>query len=211
MLALFGYIVKSIVLFAVGGFFGYYYSEEKEPLKLIQLGLAVPALLLSIANGSNVPTAKIGDPKNSEVRQSNVLTIDAAVYAAEDAGTGSKPAKMPGIKRFTLPSLSPFQQFWQGVTSRPLERVWFVIAADDLDLESAKKTVEDLKSKHPELQPELFYKFGDDHRYAVVIGKHMEYEDAVKLRNKARTSEDLKSAFIWSLPSSQGKPAAGSN
>src|SRR5262245_20754197 len=130
---LLGYIVKSIFLFGTGGFIGYLHTLEIERYKLFEIGLGVAAIMIAFANGMAVPPAKTGDPK-SEQRLGNVLPVEATAYAAQDIGAGSNPTETYDIHRFTLPPLSPLRQFYHGFTGRPISHVWFVLAANDLDL-----------------------------------------------------------------------------
>lgn len=52
--SLLGWGVRIVILFAFGAAAAWLYREENSPLKLFQLGVAMPALITALANGQNI-------------------------------------------------------------------------------------------------------------------------------------------------------------
>ncbi|MGE0745819.1 MAG: hypothetical protein AB7K86_11250 [Rhodospirillales bacterium] len=49
-----GWAVKVLMLMTIGGLVAYFYESETSRLKLLQIGIAAPAILTSMVNGANV-------------------------------------------------------------------------------------------------------------------------------------------------------------
>jgi len=49
-----GWTVKVLTLMTIGGMVAYFYESETSRLKLLQIGIAAPAILTSMVNGANV-------------------------------------------------------------------------------------------------------------------------------------------------------------
>src|SRR5437016_3114346 len=49
-----GYAVKVLILFVIGGLWAAMHRAEVEPVKLFQMGIVAPAIILSTNNGINL-------------------------------------------------------------------------------------------------------------------------------------------------------------
>jgi hypothetical protein len=55
-----GWTVKVLVLMTIGGLVAFFYESETSKLKLLQIGIAAPAILTSMVNGANVSAKTAG-------------------------------------------------------------------------------------------------------------------------------------------------------
>jgi len=53
-IVLVGYLIKWIVLFGVGAFVVFLYSDETNKMKIFQLGITAPALLMMFVNSNSI-------------------------------------------------------------------------------------------------------------------------------------------------------------
>jgi len=71
--------LRSVVLFFLGGFIAYLHSDEVKPIKLIQIGVAAPALATVLATGN-------------AVKQQNTVKQVQAPAAIEERATSASPS-----------------------------------------------------------------------------------------------------------------------
>lgn len=55
-----GILIRSVALFALGGFIAYLHSDEFKPIKLVQIGVAAPALVTVMVTGNALHNAQGG-------------------------------------------------------------------------------------------------------------------------------------------------------
>jgi SPOR domain len=183
--ALLGYLVKASLLFSLGGFIAYLHDDERKRFKLFQLGLGVPALAVALLNGRNV---KI--PQTASVE--GIGTIFGHTAFAQEV-TNDK-----GFKKFALQAPTGAQAFWQGVTGRPSETIWFVVAGSHLKPEDAKAQASQLRSKG--LAADVYLPYAENKYYAVVVGGNLTRQDAESLRRKVISLGAPKDTYLWTFP-----------
>jgi hypothetical protein len=113
-------VIRQLALFSIGGFVGLM-NREEDPLKLIQIGIAAPALITAMLNGNQVrlPNAQTSSD-NASTSLSMRINLTAFAYAQE--------LSQPTLKTFTLPQETVSQQISRGLFGSVPENVWFVIA-----------------------------------------------------------------------------------
>lgn len=154
-----GYVVRSVVLFALGGTLAAAHKNGVSPLQLIQLGMAAPALLLSFVNGQNVQLPST--PAMSQIR----------IVSYADAATVS-PAVRIGeweVKEFRPPERS----FKQAIFSQASDQIYFIVYHESSDIRDIANTAiairDELKHKNLNIQPSI-YTPPDHSRYFITLG-----------------------------------------
>jgi len=194
LLSIFGYFVRVTVLFGLGGLVAYLHAPERQALKLFQLGLGAPAVLLAMLNGVNAqhPTAAPTDHKVATV-QSWQLDLVPAAEAAE------APDEQPA-KTFSAAEPTAIEQFFQGFLGRRPNQAWFVISGSHLTREAAQKQADEINRSGKGLTAEVYAPFGESKYYAVVIGAGLSQEEAWTVRQRALLAGLPKDTYLWALP-----------
>jgi hypothetical protein len=135
VLVFFGYCIKSSILFAIGGCIAALNKGENNWIKLLQFGIGAPAVILSLANGSNIPRASSAPTAMS-------FSLVSEAYASEPEP--KTVIKGWEIKRFSL-NQSPLEQVFRGLSNRYSGDLWYIIAEQDENLEIAIKKAEAAK------------------------------------------------------------------
>jgi hypothetical protein len=177
----FGYLVKVSVLFYVGGMVAYLHKEEKNPLKLFELGIVAPALILGVLNGTANSSGKtvaalVAQPASSMSEVIDVLI--PTVYA--------QASSEPEVKTYSRQEETYSEQFWRGFTGARTEKVWFVIAGTHRRLEDARAQAQAIDRNCSGLKGEVYQ---DKDSYSVVIGANMTLDAAQSLKQKASQPE----------------------
>jgi hypothetical protein len=187
VIMLFGYCVRTAVLFFVGGFVVSLYRDEEQRMKIFQLGLGAPAMIAGfLAVSSNSGTPRVAS-----------LVSDAAFVTVVHAQTALNE---DNLKRFTLPAPSAFDQFLEGLTGYQPKNVWFVIAGSFGSLDRAKAYAGKINDSFPGYHAEVYAPYLDNPNYTVVIGAHLTQSEAKKLREKAVTSGLTKHTYYKTFP-----------
>lgn len=184
--ALVGYLVKVSILFSLGAFIAYLHDDERKRFKLFQLGLGVPALAVALLNGRNVKT-----PQTASALEGIGTIFERTAYAQEV--TNDK-----GYRKFALQAPTGAKAFWQGVTGRPTETIWFVVAGSHLKPEDAKAQAAQLRGKG--LAADVYLPYAENKYYAVVVGANLTREDADTLRRKVIGLGAPKDTYLWTFP-----------
>jgi hypothetical protein len=92
-----GAAIRYIVLFAIGGIVAALNSDEVQPVKLVQLGIAAPALISTYVN-AQPPKQPVGQPPSARVSMYSfdlVSSAHAAGPAARDDGRSWSRNSLP--------------------------------------------------------------------------------------------------------------------
>jgi hypothetical protein len=190
-LKLVGYCVRVIVLFFIGGFVAYLHNDEKQPFKLLEVGMGAPALIAGFITTSLVPS--LPSSSNPGAHASASFSIVASAYA--------QPQTAPDeIKRFTLPAQSPAAQFFEGLLGSQPKNVWFVIVGSHLRVEDAKAQAYRSNGKFRDFKASVYEPYGDNPYYAVVIGANLTQSEAKALRDKAVSAGFPKDSYYKTFP-----------
>lgn len=184
-LGIFGYLLRVIILFALGAFLAYVHKDESDRWKVVQLGLGVPALVVSVLNAGMVapPKGSGGTPP-----MATVLSLPFVREAAAQANPSRDP------KPFTLKEQTAISKIWHGFTGTPRRHVWFVIADTALTPDEAQHKASELNRRDPSLHAEVYKPYRDGEGYAVVVGRDLEWDEAQELIEKLRSTTGTPTA-----------------
>lgn len=116
-----GVLFKLALLFFVGGLVAYLHTTENDMFKLFQLGIAAPALIVSIQTGKNYEGYKNHIESGRSSVSSLIIHLQAEAYAAEKQQSTSG-SSTPSPKQESTKSLEPQEAFWdqflRGVTGQ---------------------------------------------------------------------------------------------
>jgi hypothetical protein len=182
-----GYIIRVLVLFYIGGIIAFLHKDENSSIKLCELGIAAPALIIAMINATNIGEHKI--PKVAGKKAvSSTLFISQAYAQPSDK------------KVFSLPKETTFEQVKRGLFGSKTERVWFVIVGSHLKFEDAEKQAKQINNNMKGFNAEVYDKYGHNPYYGVVIGANLIYEEAQQLRKKAVDAGLPKDTYLWAVP-----------
>jgi hypothetical protein len=188
-----GYAIRVIVLFYMGGIVAFLHKDENKPLKLFELGIVAPALLMTMISAAQIETPKA--EKAVDQSRAGAFLFMPVAYAQENY-TQSNVEKR--LKRFTLPKEGVTSQVWRGLTGSKIENVWFVIVDSFPKLEVAEREAERINQWQGEFKAEVFAPYDDSQGYSVVIGANLTSEEANSLKKKA-ANIGVKSN-LWTFP-----------
>jgi hypothetical protein len=87
--AMFGYAIRTLALFTVGGLWAYSQRSEVQPFKVMQLGVTAPAMLALLLNASTVSEQRGGGP--SSVMNFEIISSAHAQEQREEAPPTPNP------------------------------------------------------------------------------------------------------------------------
>jgi len=191
-LVLISYVIRQVALFAIGGMVGVL-NNEQDPFKLFQIGIAAPALITALLNGSQVrlPQAntQASPSKTAESRHMGWDLVSPA-YAQE--------AARERLKTFSLPSETAGQQVYRGLFGSVPTNVWYVIAGSFANRENAEQRAGEIRQKG--FPADVYAPYGQNQFYSVVIGAQLTREEAQQLRLKAISAGLPPDTSIWTFP-----------
>jgi len=191
LVAFLAYLTRVVILFFLGGFVAFFNKDENSPLKLFQLGLAAPALIMSLLNGSQVEIPKVSPP--AQAQPSASLQLIPSAYA--------QTAQKREIKTFSLPKETLGEQFQRGFTGAVPKRVWFVIAASYPNRESAQREADRITKTFAAkgFKADVFSPGAGNSSWSVVLGSNLTSDEAQNLRQRAMTAGVSKDPSVWTF------------
>jgi len=185
------YLTRVAILFALGGLVAFLHKDEKSPLKLIQLGIAAPALITGFLNGGQITVPKA--PAHSDAKVISSLEFIPSAYAQIN--------QEQRTKTFSLPKESVIEQFQRGFTGSVPKRVWFVIVGSYSSRENAEKAAKKIEAEFGSkgFKPEVYAPFSGNPNWKVVIGSNLTAEEAEPLRQRAVTAGLPKDIYVWTF------------
>ena len=189
-LASLAYVIRLVILFSLGGFVAFLHKGENSPMKIFELGIVAPALIIATVNAGRVPILK-APPQTAETSAASFSLIPS-VYAL--------PPQEEEIKTFSLPEESSMQQIWRGLTGSSFKRVWFVIVGSHPELEDARNQVQQIDQRGEDFEAEVYAPYDDNPNYSVVIGANLTYEKATELKNRAIEAGFPQDTDLWTFP-----------
>ncbi len=184
-----GFLIKAVVLFYVGGLVAVLHKDEKNPIRIFELGILAPALIISMVNGANIDTSKI----QAQISETSApsFSLVASLYALPP---------QEDVKQFTLPKENPKQQFLRGLTGSRNKNVWFVIVGSHGELEDAREQVRQIAQREDGFEAEVYAPYGRNTNYSVVIGALLTYKQAKKLKKRALDAGFPEDTYLWTFP-----------
>lgn len=181
-----GYCIKVVILLILGFLIGLFYRSETNGLKLFQLGIAAPAIVMGLINGHNLNNPENGDMNlnRSALFSLNIATKDfdkEILNRKQDTAIRFHEAT---ILQYDYPEESAKQEFLRGFTGKRITNNWFLIYDSYSDQREATNIIVYIKDKFPELNVQLYYSIMDPNKYDVVMGDHLEYKEGIKLQKE---------------------------
>jgi hypothetical protein len=184
-----GYVIRVLILFGLGGFFTYVHKEEVNPWKVVQLGLGVPALAVSILNSAH------GSHITAQMTREEV-TLSAAHFSFPLISNAEAQEK-PDLKSFTFSQQTVGSKILHGILGTPRKHVWFVIADTAPTPEAARQKANQI-AKEVGIHAEVFRPIVTGQEYAVVVGQNLEPDDAQDLVKRVNRATGDAKARAWS-------------
>lgn len=187
--AFIGYAIRVIVLFYLGGVVAYLHKDEKNQIKIFELGIVAPALITVLINAGNVDVPKIAHSAAGTNTSYHVLVSSAYAQPAQPR---------QDLKTFSMPKESAMRQFWRGLTGASSKKVWFVVSGTHLKLDDAKKQAKEINDMKKDFQAEIYKPYGSDPRYRVVIGANL-LRSRAQLMSERAIAEGLPKTRAWTF------------
>jgi hypothetical protein len=179
------YLLRVVGLCFAGGVVIWLNAEEDNKRQLFQLGLAAPALLTAMINGSNVP---------SQAQRSLIFgTAHAQQVDHEDFGI--KPTK-----NCRPPELTIREQVLKGLLGRTFDKRWFVIVGSYAQKDLAERRAAEINERYHGAFEAQTYKPTFGNYYPVVVGCYLTREEAESLRADAVRAGLPPDSYLWHLP-----------
>ena len=186
-----GQLVRVLALFAMGGFVAYLHTDENKPIKLFQLGLAAPALIVSMMNADRINDGGgqgSASPTEPVARAVMFLPMSAdpepyppdPVLAQADTSIVDTVAKT-----YAMPKQTKTEQFVEGLLGARPRNSHFVVVAWDSTYAGARQQAEALVMGKKGFVAEIYEPMDENDLYTVVIGSFLTRSEADTLLDKA--------------------------
>ena len=195
ILAVFGYLIRVVVLFYLGGLVAYLHKDEKSPFRIFELGIIAPALLTALINANNVEVPNVAHAATGTKTSYNIFI--SSVYAQTDSVNDKQQEQ---LETFSMPDESFLQQVGRGLLGIKPKNVWFVVAGSFLSLNDAKKQMQKINAMKKNYRAKIFNPYGRDPHYRVVIGANLILKRAQLIQKKAIAEGISNGATIWTFP-----------
>ena len=86
-----GFLIRALALFAVGSFWVYLHKSEHDPMKVFQLGIVAPAMILGVVNANNVTSDTSGQTAPDSQRSLTGWSIVTSALAQPTSTTSRNP------------------------------------------------------------------------------------------------------------------------
>jgi hypothetical protein len=179
MIIFLGYLTKVIILLFVGGLVGFFYKTEESAIKLFQLGIAAPSIILGLINGQVISESNIND--GNKVVQTSIISLgNSSTFKSNCYNLNLQDTT--NVYQYKMPKESKSEEFWRGFTGKKLNNNWFLIYNTYENIHEAKQVAADLV-KEKKCKHAMVYKLDDEKNiYQVVVGEFITYEEGKKLK-----------------------------
>jgi len=185
--------MRVLVLFGLGAFLAYVHKNEDNAWKIVQLGLGIPALALSLIN-ANVSN----DSRQRAAIDSALFATISSLSLISEAAAQERPAN--DLKEFTLAEQSALRTiFYNGFLGVPRKHLWFVIPDTAPTVAQAREKALQINQKIGDIHAEVYKPAGNDKDYPVVVGPAMKFDNAMELVEKINKATGTTKARVWSL------------
>ena len=182
------YCIRIAALFAIGSIVAFL-NKENDRLKLFQLGIAAPALVTAMINGSHITVPEKPHTKVTINKLVELIEIIPSAHAQDD---------QQDVKQFSLPKETAIQQISRGLFGSTPSNIWFVIAASHLKQDNAEKQAAEFRMKG--FSADVYAPYMDNPYYAVVIGAFLTRSEAQQIQLKAIKSGLPMDTYLWTFP-----------
>ena len=193
-----GYLGRLVGLFLSGGIaVAIFNPDETEIRKMVQLGMAGPALLAGFVGVHGLPVDK---PKAQVEEQQMLerpkkgacLSFSAVAYAQ------SSPS-IP-VKKYPELETSALQQFYRGVRAAgPPAKRFYVIVGSEKSRQDAIKRAEGYAQKFRQFNYVVYEPYKSEY-YGVSVGSSSSFHEADELKKKAISAGFPDGAYLKAVP-----------
>ena len=180
-----GYVVRTILLFALGGFVAYLHEKEQKPITLFLVGVSAPALIAGYISTANPVFSQYSYAQPQKAREQKKPDSASNFFIRSALAEPLPSTNSAAIKHFTLPPQSAASQFVEGLLGVAPRNVWFVIVGSHLDQVAAEKQAEKINRDHSDYHADVYAPYQGNPYYAVVIGANLTQQEARNLRDRA--------------------------
>jgi hypothetical protein len=191
VISVLAYLVRVLGLCAAACIVVYLNSDEARPNKLFQLGIMAPALLTGMING--LAAANNQTPSSSAAPHGAMMPSFVGSAYAQGAPLPSGVTDCSQARTLTVT-----QQVLKGLAGIVPANEWFVVVGSNPTAQSALDDVATMKARYSgRFQLSVCAPLGGaDKRWRVVIGEHMTYPEATKLRDEAAAA-GVPEPWLW--------------
>lgn len=204
------YLLKVIAYFFVGGFVAYLHTDEQNRVKLFELGIMAPAMIMLLVNGAQREVQEAAAITKESPAVASVVIWSPPVAHAEDTlfvpltpapqDSATRDSVLNVVEVFALPKESTWEEIKRGLLGSTTNRIYFVVVAKDTSLASAKELARVIMNDGEGYRAQVYAPYGSDLFYSVVVGEHLTYKEAMGLRRSALRAGLPKSTSLWALP-----------
>lgn len=204
-----GYLIRVVVLFYLGGLVAFLHKNENSRIKLFELGIVAPALIISLLNARQayVPKPPV-QPHSTPVTSAIFIpSAYAQTTQKEELETFPLPkeTQIEEIEIFSLPKETRMQQLWRGLTGSIPKNVWFTIVGSHLALKDARQQVQQIihlqqtAAGLTDFTPKVYAPYEANPYYTAVIGANLTYEEAQEFQREA-IAAGFTNTYLWTFP-----------
>lgn len=176
-----GYSIRVLILAFYGALIAYFHKDEHNPVKIFQLGVAVPALIIILLNIGKT-NADLSNVRASIWEEVRTEWFFPAAYAQRTT------AYLPPVKHFMMPKQNSLREFWSGFMGEKVEeRHYVVMSKEEMGWAEVRKAYRRLKIKYDVLKPEVYELEKADGKttYVLVLANKLTKNEAHWIHNEA--------------------------
>jgi hypothetical protein len=193
-----GCLGRLVGLFLSGGIaVAIFNPDETEIRKMVQLGMAGPALLAGFVGVQGLPVDK---PK-AQVEEQQILKQpkQGACFSFCAVAHAQTSPSIPVTEYPELQS-SPVQQFFRGLKAAgPPEKRFYVIVGSEKSRQEAIARAEKYARQFPQFSYVVYEPYKSEY-YGIAIGSSSSFDQANALKNKAISSGFPDGAYLKAVP-----------
>ena len=198
LLSVLSYALRAAGLFFLGALVGWAHKKEHDAFKVLQLGMAAPALLTTLINANRVSVPQT--PQTAPTQASTLWFpgVIQSAYAQPPTPTAAATPQTPTIRQYKYPAETPAQQIKRGLFGVTAKNVWYVVVASHLKAQDAETEAAQVRAKG--FVAQVYAPYGTNPYYSVIIGANLTQSDAQKLRTQAIQAGLPKDTYLWTFP-----------
>jgi SPOR domain len=205
-----GYALRVLFLFYLGGLYAYLHKKENDAVRIFELGIVAPALIISIVNGTNairvdlratpVNRQAVTESAGAPAWSDDVSPAAFIVAMQQDSASADPTVKPEGssgplLKTFSPPQESTSEQILRGLLGSQSPRVWFVVVGSYSSLDNAVAHAGRINRRWKGYSAEVYAPY-DTPYYAVVVGANLTLNEAYRLRAKITRLRLTRDVYI---------------
>ena len=194
LFAVFGYIIRVIILFYLGGMTAFLHKDEDSPVKIFELGIVAPALITALINAGQIDIPKVALPETT----AKISTIQFVTSAYAQTPQEKDTTKIE-MKTFSMPKETTWQQIKRGFLGWRSKNTYFVIVGTHENKEDAQTQIDQIKEKTKDFEFDIYFPYMAEKKYAVVIGDNLTKSEAEKRKEKASHTGYFKEIRIYNF------------